>query len=247
MKCLVFSDFRVFQFTYYFFSGSSFPPVSIFHSDLPFCFSNRRDIQLSPCDRSVAHNSVGLNDVLNDGRRQGIVRKYWKTEIARSKICRLEIAKSIFQLFQQCLNLAPNIKDMLATRNLKYSDLKSASHSQIEDKVLKTFLPSSETRLERRKKLDQFPINENKVFATKQKVILLNGTQGDPKPEDSGGFFQVLRNACYDVRKIPVLKTEFCNQVCTVIFFFNLRFMKCLGIIINLITSEQIRKLGIID
>jgi hypothetical protein len=180
---------------------------------------------------------------LNDGRRQGIVKKYWKTEIARSKICRLEIAKSIFQLFQQCSNLAPNIKDLLATRNLKYSDLKSANHSQIEDKdkVLKTFLPTSETRLERRKKLDQFPINENKVFATKQKVILLNGTQGDPRPDDAGGFFQVLRNAGYDVRKIPVLKTEFCNQVCTVIFFFNVRLIKCLGIKINLISLEQIR------
>ena len=196
--------------------GSFAPPVSIFHSDISFCFTNRRDVELSVCDRSVAHNCVGLNDVLNDGRRQGIVKKFWKTEKARSKICRLEIAKSVFQLFEKCSNLLPtNLKVLLAPKSLKYCDLKSACHRDNCDNILKSFFPSSQTRIERRNKLDRFQIVELKVFDRKQKVILLSGTQGgDSKSDDSGGFFEALRKSGFDVRKIPVLKIEVCNQVC---------------------------------
>jgi hypothetical protein len=199
-------------------SGSDVQPVPILHSESStFTFDNRHD--LSSCDRSVAHNCYGLNDVLNDGRKQGIVKKYWSTEKARSKICRIEIFKSIFHFLKKCehLNLPQTLKEVMNSENLKYSELKNACRAAVNVEILRNFFPISDIRNQRRQKLDNFfalegPKNEDK-FVKQQAVLLLSGTVGDPKSEDSNDFTQPLRQGGFDARKVPVLKTTFCNQV----------------------------------
>jgi hypothetical protein len=199
-------------------SGSDAQSVPILHSESStFTFENRHD--LSSCDRSVAHNCCGLNDVLNDGRKQGIVKKYWSTEKARSKICRIEIFKSIFHFLKKCehLNLPQSLKEVMKSENLKYSELKNACRAPVNVEFLRNFFPISDIRNQRRQKLDNFfvfdgPKYEDK-FANQQTVLLLSGTVGDHKSEDSNDFTQPLRQAGFDARKVPVLKTTFCNQV----------------------------------
>ena len=196
-------------------------PVAIYHAEnATFDFSNRDDIALS-CDKSVAHNRHGLDDVLNDGRRQGIVKKFLKTEKGRAKICRLEIAKTILEFvtkFESQLNLPLNLREVVKNKNLKYCQLKSECKSDISDKqneIVKNFFPKSEARIFRRKKLDNFSITETAKANKneKQKVLLLSGTIGDAKNEDKNDFVETLRRSGFDVRKVPVLKTTFTNQV----------------------------------
>jgi len=103
--------------------------------------------------------------------------------------------------------------------NLKYCELKNACRSAENVDILRKFFPTSEIRNQRRKKLDQFLVfdsSKKEEKTSKQKtVLLLSGTVGDPKSEDSNEFTQPLRQAGFDARKVPVLKTTFCNQVTT--------------------------------
>jgi hypothetical protein len=204
------------------FSGPGALPVAIYHAEkAAFDFANSDDIALSS-DKSVAHNCHGLNNVLNDGRRQGIVKMLWKTEKARSKICRLEIAKTVVQFvakFEAQLNLPLNLRDLLkAADNLKFWELKNECKSDMSDKQIKvvsSFFPYSDVRSTRRKKLDSFYINETAKTKKneKQKILLLCGTIGDAKNDERNDFVETLRRSSYDVRKVPVLKITFTNQV----------------------------------
>ena len=133
----------------------------------------------------------------------------------------MEIFKTIFQLLKKCehLNLPQSIKEVLKSENLKYAELKNAARSAENVEILGKFFPSSEIRNQRRNKLDQFSVFDlakHEEKPTKQKtVLLLSGTVGDQKSEDLNEFTQPLRQAGFDAKKVPVLKTTFCNQVTT--------------------------------
>ena len=197
-------------------------PVAIYHAEnVTFDFSNRDDIALA-CDKSVAYNCHGLDDVLNDGRRQGIVKKFWKTEKARAQICRLKMAKTILQFltkFEVQLNLPQNLREVVKVKNLKYCQLKSECKSDMSDKQIgsrvKNFFPNLDVRIARRKKLDSFVINEKAKTNKndKAKILLLSGTIGETKNDNQNDFVEALRRSGFDVRKVPVLKTTFINLV----------------------------------
>ena len=137
-------------------------------------------------------------------------------------MCRLEIAKTILEFvikFEPQLNLPLNLREVVKTKNLKYCQLKSECKSDIFDKqneIVKNFFPKSDARICRRKKLDNFSISNETAKTNKndkQKVLLLSGTTGDAKNEDKNDFVETLRRYGFDVRKVPVLKTTFTNQV----------------------------------
>ena len=186
-------------------------PVAIYHAEnATFDFTNCDDVALS-CDKSVAHNSHGLDDVLNDGRRQGIVKKFLKTEKARAKICRLEIAKTILEFvtkFESQLNLPRNLREVVKNKNLKYCQMKSECKSDIFDKqneIVENFFPKSDARICRRKKLDNFSLYETAKTNKNDKLKVLK-----EKPL-SGGKEGAEKTGCGCLTAILCVKKGKCN------------------------------------
>ena len=192
------------------------------HATSVFEFGHREAAELTACDRSIAHHRYGLDEVVTDGRKQGTVKKFFGTEKSRAKICRLEIAKSILKLFHRIVQSGeiemPESLKTFSTSKI-YCDLKAVCKRGFEQRssVFDTYFPASAARLERRKRLDDFSIMESSVSASsvrKRKVLLLSGVQEGGGGDDlKNEFVETLQKADFDPRRIPVLKTEICNQV----------------------------------
>ena len=212
-------------------------PVSIVHCSHAFEFASLPGVELSACDKSVAHQRRrrdvvdDVDDVLIDGRKQGVVKKLAGTEKARSKICRIEISKQILKLFKKCLvskkvKFSTELRQILESDEpLRYCDFKAACKPNFfaGNRILTSFFRpaeilfgflKSEIRSRRRIRLDGFLIRGQLSAASnnsnqKARVLLLGGVLG----EESNDFVEVLKKSGFEPKKVPVLKTEFCNGV----------------------------------
>ena len=200
-------------------------PVSIVHCSHAFEFASLPGVELSACDKSVAHqrrrHDVG-DDVLIDGRKQGVVKKLAGTEKARSKICRIEISKQILKLFKKCLDskkvkFSAELRQILESNEpLRYCDFKAACKPNFfaGNRILTSFFRPAEIRSRRRIRLDGFLVRGQLPAASnnsnqKPRVLLLGGVLG----EESNDFVEVLKKSGFEPKKVTVLKTEFCNGV----------------------------------
>ena len=154
--------------------------IPLLHTNVKFQFGRTHagqvksinDAGLFACSNSIVHSQCDdelvLHEVMVDGRKQGIIKKYFGTPKARVNICRLNLANRYARLLRQihlgCDTRECTFCDFLKDEMVNYRDLKLRCQNQSSwyknhiEKFVK-FVPGfHEARQSRRSRIDNFYI-----------------------------------------------------------------------------------------